>query len=133
MGTVMPTQTIKAATDKAITPQSIYLRKRVFANRDDINKLMDEYGVCNMRIFGSVACGMANGNSDIYLLADYKPECNLSLFDVARLEIELQPQKVAGQPTRLSHGAARPTQSTYRSLPLRRRQRCGLRLGLSTP
>jgi predicted nucleotidyltransferase len=89
MGPVMATQTIQAATAKAITPQSIYLRKSVFANRDDIKKLMDEYGVCNMRIFGSVACGMANDNSDIDLLADYKPECKLSLFDVARLEIEL--------------------------------------------
>ena len=56
----MMTTAIQAVADRPATAYSVYLREKVFANRDGIKRLMDDYGACNVRICGSVACGTAN-------------------------------------------------------------------------
>lgn len=43
-----------------------FLRK----NREEIYKIAEKYGVSNIRVFGSVACGKENKKSDVDLLVD---------------------------------------------------------------
>ena len=86
----MMTTAIQTVADRPATAYSVYLREKVFANRDGIKRLMDDYGACNVRICGSVACGTANEKSDIDLLADEIPKCSPSLFDYCRLTANLE-------------------------------------------
>ncbi len=51
------------------------------AHRDDIEEIGRRLGVSNIRVFGSVARGDANGNSDLDLLIDTSAETGL--FDLA--------------------------------------------------
>ncbi|MDR0501652.1 MAG: nucleotidyltransferase domain-containing protein [Coriobacteriales bacterium] len=50
------------------TTESIILREHVLAHKDEIVALAKQYGVKNVRIFGSVAKGCAHQNSDIDIL-----------------------------------------------------------------
>jgi predicted nucleotidyltransferase len=52
------------------TTESIILREHVLAHKDKIAALARQYGVKNVRIFGSVAKGNANKDSDIDILVD---------------------------------------------------------------
>ncbi|MDR0501648.1 MAG: nucleotidyltransferase domain-containing protein [Coriobacteriales bacterium] len=52
------------------TTESIILREHVLAHKDKIAALARQYGVKNVRIFGSVANGNANKDSDIDILVD---------------------------------------------------------------
>ena len=54
-------------------------------NRDAILELARQYGVSNVRVFGSVASGSDTTDSDLDLLVD--PGADTSLLDLARLEI----------------------------------------------
>ncbi len=56
--------------------------------RDDILHAAAKYGASNIRIFGSVARGEADRQSDLDLLVDMDAEC--SLLHVAGLLIELE-------------------------------------------
>ncbi len=58
------------------------------ARRHDILKLAQQYGAYNVRVFGSVACGEADSESDIDLLVDMEP--NRSLLDMGGLLMDLQ-------------------------------------------
>ena len=86
----MTTETIEQTTTESPSAQSVYLREKVFANRDEIKRLMDDFGAYNVRIFGSVAQGTANEKSDIDLLADKTFECDASLFDYCGLVADLE-------------------------------------------
>jgi uncharacterized protein len=57
-------------------------------HRDEVLKIIAKYPVSNPRVFGSVARGEDAEGSDIDIVIDPKP--NLSYFDLAGLEIELQ-------------------------------------------
>jgi predicted nucleotidyltransferase len=56
--------------------------------KNDILDIAAKYGASNVRIFGSVALGTANENSDIDFLVDM--EAGRSLFDMGGLLMELK-------------------------------------------
>lgn len=56
--------------------------------RDDIIRLATAHGASNVRIFGSVARGEADENSDLDILVDLEP--GRSLFDLGGLLMDLQ-------------------------------------------
>ncbi len=56
-------------------------------NRDEILRLAARHGARNVRIFGSIARGEADENSDVDLLVDMEP--GRSLLDLAGLWREL--------------------------------------------
>jgi predicted nucleotidyltransferase len=56
--------------------------------KEQILALAAKYGASNVRIFGSVANGTADANSDIDFLVDM--EKGRSLFDLGGLLVELQ-------------------------------------------
>lgn len=56
--------------------------------REEILRLAERRGAQNLRVFGSVARGEANDNSDLDLLVDWEP--NRSLLDHAGLVEDLQ-------------------------------------------
>jgi uncharacterized protein len=58
------------------------------AKRDEILQICVKYGARNVRVFGSVARGEADEQSDIDLLVEFEP--NRSLLDHAGLWVELQ-------------------------------------------
>ena len=58
------------------------------ARRDEIVRLAACYGAHNVRVFGSVARGVADEQSDLDLLVDLEP--GRSLFDLGGLLMELQ-------------------------------------------
>jgi predicted nucleotidyltransferase len=58
------------------------------AKRDEMLQVCAKYGARNVRVFGSVARGEADEQSDIDLLVEFEP--NRSLLDHAGLWVELQ-------------------------------------------
>ncbi len=58
------------------------------AKREDILRIAAKYGASNVRIFGSVARGEADEQSDIDLLVDMEPK--RSLLDLAGLLVDLE-------------------------------------------
>jgi hypothetical protein len=58
------------------------------ARREQILKVCARYGARNVRVFGSVARGEADEQSDIDLIVDFEP--GRSLLDHAGLWLELQ-------------------------------------------
>jgi Predicted nucleotidyltransferases len=58
------------------------------AKRDEILQVCAKYSARNVRVFGSVARGEADEQSDIDLLVEFEP--NRSLLDHAGLWVELQ-------------------------------------------
>ncbi len=56
--------------------------------REDILRIAAQHGASNVRIFGSVARGEADAESDIDILVDMEP--GRSLFDLGGLLIDLQ-------------------------------------------
>ncbi len=57
-------------------------------HRDEILQLAAKYGAYNVRIFGSVARGEADADSDIYFLVEM--ESGKTLFDLGGLLMDLQ-------------------------------------------
>lgn len=63
-------------------------------NRHAILSLAEKYGAYNIRVFGSVARGEANANSDIDLLADFQEHSLLERIALMRELSELLEVKV---------------------------------------
>lgn len=61
---------------------------RVLKNRDEILQLAAKYGAYNVRIFGSVARGEADADSDVDFLVEMEP--GKTLFDLGGLLMDLQ-------------------------------------------
>jgi len=57
------------------------------ANREAIRAIVSKYGCSNLRVFGSVAQGTANSNSDIDFVVDVGEDT--SLFDLSGIYHEL--------------------------------------------
>jgi uncharacterized protein len=64
------------------------LQDFVRAHRDDILCAAARHGARNVRVFGSVARGQSDDESDIDLLVDFEP--GRSLMDQAALILELE-------------------------------------------
>jgi len=56
--------------------------------RDEVLRIAGRHGARNVRVFGSVAEGRADENSDVDFLVDLEP--NRSLFDLGGLLMDLQ-------------------------------------------
>ena len=56
--------------------------------REEILRLCAKYGARNVRVFGSVARGKADEQSDVDFLVDMEP--GRSLFDLGGLQYELE-------------------------------------------
>ena len=64
------------------------LSKATFPFREKVLKIAKEYGVTNVRIFGSFACGEQRQTSDIDLLVDLPG--HMDLFELSGLKIDLE-------------------------------------------
>ena len=64
------------------------IKEIITDNREQILALADKYGAHNIRIFGSVANGTADAESDVDFLVDM--EKGRSLFDMGGLLMDLQ-------------------------------------------
>ncbi len=64
------------------------LEELLQAKREDILRTASKYGAYNVRVFGSVARGEADAQSDIDLLVDM--EAGRSLLDLSGLLIDLE-------------------------------------------
>jgi len=62
--------------------------EQIRLKRDDILRLASEYGLRNIRVFGSVARGEAGPSSDIDVLVDVDE--NRSLLDLGGFQMDLQ-------------------------------------------
>ena len=64
------------------------LEQRLKENRQEILRIAAEHGAFNVRVFGSVARGDADEQSDIDFLVELEP--GRSLFDLGGLQYDLQ-------------------------------------------
>ncbi|MGK0617735.1 nucleotidyltransferase family protein [Meiothermus cerbereus] len=64
------------------------LEELLHVKREEILKVCAKYGARNVRVFGSVARGEADEQSDLDLVVDFEP--SRSLLDHAGLWLELQ-------------------------------------------
>jgi uncharacterized protein len=85
------------------------LRELLEVQRDEILRLADKHGALNVRVFGSVARGEADSNSDVDFLVEMEP--HRSLLDQVGLIQDLE-DLLAGrwmlQPKRGCGSASRP-------------------------
>lgn len=64
------------------------INELIKAKRDEILRIAAKHGARNVRIFGSVARGEADEQSDVDFLVDMEP--GRSLFDLAGLYVDLE-------------------------------------------
>jgi uncharacterized protein with HEPN domain/predicted nucleotidyltransferase len=67
---------------------AVAFRKLLQSKREDILRTAVRHGAFNVRVFGSVARGEADADSDIDLLVDVEP--GRTLFDLSELLLDLQ-------------------------------------------
>jgi uncharacterized protein len=67
---------------------SMTIEERLQKDREEILAIASKYGAYNVRIFGSVARGEADAESDVDFLVEM--EANRSLLDLGGLLMELQ-------------------------------------------
>jgi predicted nucleotidyltransferase len=68
--------------------------ERLKEKREEILRLCATYGARNLRVFGSVARGVADASSDVDFLVEMEP--GRSLFDLGGLQYELE--RLLGRP-----------------------------------
>ena len=62
--------------------------QKIRQHQQKILELAEQFGIKNLRIFGSVAKGQDTENSDLDLLVEASP--TTTLFDICALQIELE-------------------------------------------
>lgn len=62
--------------------------EEVRAHHDEIYRIAEKYGVRNVRVFGSVARGEADDDSDLDLLVDADPQTSLWGLSGFALDVE---------------------------------------------
>lgn len=67
------------------TPASLKLREKIRTHRSELEVSMQAHGATNLRLFGSVARGDANEESDLDFLVDFEPETGSALFRLGGL------------------------------------------------
>lgn len=73
---------------KPETPRRAVTLDEVHAHRDEIQELAGQFGVRNIRVFGSVARGAATPGSDLNLLVDV--DRGHGYFDVAGFALAVE-------------------------------------------
>ncbi|GIV83929.1 MAG: nucleotidyltransferase [Candidatus Roseilinea sp.] len=81
------------------------LEELLRVKREEILRVCAKYGARNVRVFGSVARGEADEQSDLDLIVDFEP--GRSLLDHAGLWLELQ-ELVGAKVDVVSSGGIRP-------------------------
>ncbi|MGO1401826.1 MAG: nucleotidyltransferase family protein [Flaviflexus sp.] len=61
-------------TDAAATPETLALRELIEMRRAEFEELLTKYGASRPRLFGSVARGTADADSDIDILVEMDPD-----------------------------------------------------------
>lgn len=79
--------TLVAMTNTA-GPLTGPLGRRVSARRAELRQVLDRHGVRNARLFGSVARGDDDNDSDVDILVDFAP--GTGLFAIAGIQAELE-------------------------------------------
>lgn len=74
--------------DAVDAPRRRVTLEELRAHRDEIEEMARRYGVSNIRVFGSVARGDADDNSDLDLLIDASAETGL--FDLAGFALDVE-------------------------------------------
>lgn len=57
----------------AVTPETLALRELLDARREEFQALLTKYGATSPKLFGSVARGTADSDSDIDILVEMDP------------------------------------------------------------
>lgn len=74
---------------KNIHPSNLSINELLQAKREEIITIANQHGAFNLRIFGSVARGEADENSDIDILVDYSLD-KISSWFPAGLILDLE-------------------------------------------
>lgn len=64
-------------------------RETVIMKLSRHRRILQEYGVKEIRLFGSVARGEAGSGSDVDLLVEFEPSAHIGMFEFSRLRHEL--------------------------------------------
>ena len=64
-------------------------REDVLKKLSSHRRLLEGYGVKDIRLFGSVARGEAGIGSDVDLLVEFEPTAHIGMFEFSRLRREL--------------------------------------------
>lgn len=64
-------------------------RKSVLMTLSENSQLLRDYGVKDIRLFGSVARGEAKVGSDVDLLVEFEPSAHIGMFEFSRLRRDL--------------------------------------------
>jgi predicted nucleotidyltransferase len=64
-------------------------RESVLMKLSEHRGLLREYGVKDIRLFGSVARGEAGPGSDVDILVEFEPSAHIGMFEFSRLRREL--------------------------------------------
>lgn len=64
-------------------------RESVLMKLSQHRRLLEGYGVKDIRLFGSVARGEAGVGSDVDLLVEFEPSAHIGMFEFSRLRREL--------------------------------------------
>ncbi|MDO5696954.1 MAG: nucleotidyltransferase family protein [Dermatophilus congolensis] len=67
----------------AVTSASLAIREEMMAHRLVLGEILRRYGATNVRLFGSVARGDANEDSDLDLIVDLDPGGGNALLRVS--------------------------------------------------
>lgn len=78
---------VKEAFKQGVEVGILGMLEHINENRDEVLAIAERYGATNVRIFGSVARGEDDDQSDIDFLIDFAP--GRSLFDLGALLMEL--------------------------------------------
>ncbi|RUR03009.1 nucleotidyltransferase family protein [Labedella endophytica] len=80
-----------------LSPDSVAVRELVAAHRDELDAVLRKYGATNPRLFGSMASGDAEDQSDIDLMVDLLPdERDSELLRISGLTVGLT--RILGRP-----------------------------------
>ena len=73
-----------------LTPFAAEAREAIASHRAELDDVLRRYNAHNPRLFGSVARGDANANSDVDVIVDLAPTSGNSLMRIAGLSEEFR-------------------------------------------
>jgi predicted nucleotidyltransferase len=64
-------------------------RETILTKLSENRQLLKAYGIKDIRLFGSLARGVAKAGSDVDLLVEFEPKARIGMFEFSRLRREL--------------------------------------------